>query len=151
MSAILLALGSALAYGAADFLGGVLSRKGHYARVSLLAQLAAGAGALLASLVVGGRPSTASLAWGALAGLGSGLGTLALYRGLARGRMNVVAPLSGVVAAALPALFGLLLGERPGPVAMAGLGLAFPAVWLTARTDQPRASSGTAAPSGALD
>jgi len=152
MTAILLALGSALAYGAADFLGGVLSRKGHYARISLIAQLAAGTGALLASLVVGGRPSAPSLAWGALAGLGSGLGTLALYRGLARGRMNVVAPLSGVVAAALPALFGLLLGERPGPAAMAGLGLAFPAVWLTARSeDQARASSGAAASSGALD
>jgi drug/metabolite transporter (DMT)-like permease len=150
MSAILLALASALAYGAADFLGGVLSRRSHYARVSLLAQIVAGTGSLVASLVVGGRPSGASLAWGALSGLGGGLGTLALYRGLARGKMNVVGPLSGVLAAALPALFGFVLGERPGPVAMAGLGLALPAVWLTAR---PEGTAGTAktASSGALD
>jgi drug/metabolite transporter (DMT)-like permease len=152
MSAILLALASALAYGAADFLGGVLSRRSHYARVSLLAQIVAGTGSLAASLVVGGRPSGASLAWGALSGLGGGLGTLALYRGLARGRMNVVAPLSGVLAAALPALFGLVLGERPGPAAMAGLGLALPAVWLTARTEAPTGTTAEkTAPSGALD
>jgi drug/metabolite transporter (DMT)-like permease len=152
VSAILLALASALAYGAADFLAGVLSRRSHYARVSLLAQLVAGSGSLLASLVVGGRPSGPSLAWGALSGLGGGLGTLALYRGLARGRMNVVAPLSGVLAAALPALFGLALGERPGPWAMAGLALALPAVWLTARTEEPAgATSARTGPSGAVD
>ena len=151
MSAILLALGSALGYGAADFIAGWLSRRSHYGRVSLVAQLAAGTGTVLASLVVGGRPSGVSLAWGALSGLGGGLGTLALYRGLARGRMNVVAPLSGVLAAALPALFGLLLGERPGPAAMAGLGLALPAVWLTARTEEPTGPDSARASSGALD
>ena len=153
MSAILLALASALAYGAADFLGGVLSRRSHYARVSLLAQIVAGTGSLVASLVAGGRPSGDSLAWGALSGLGGGLGTLALYRGLARGRMNVVAPLSGVLAAALPALFGLVIGERPGPAAMAGLALALPAVWLTARTEQAAGATAVAktGSSGALD
>jgi len=152
MSAILLALGSAFGYGAADFIAGWLSRRSHYARVSLLAQLAAGTCTLIASLLVGGRPSSASLAWGALSGLGGGLGTLALYRGLARGRMNVVAPLSGVLAAALPALFGLVLGERPGPAAMAGLGLALPAVWLTARTEEsPASPSASRASSGAID
>ena len=46
MSAILLALGSAVAYGAADFLAGWLSRRSHYARVSLLAQIVAGTGSL---------------------------------------------------------------------------------------------------------
>jgi drug/metabolite transporter (DMT)-like permease len=151
VSAVLLALGSALGYGAADFIAGWLSRRSHYARVALLAQLAAAMGTVLASLVVGGRPSGASLAWGALSGLGGGLGTLALYRGLARGRMNVVAPLSGVLAAALPALFGLLLGERPGPAALAGLGLALPAVWLTARTEEPAGSDSARASSGAID
>jgi drug/metabolite transporter (DMT)-like permease len=58
--------------------------------------------------------------------------------------MNVVAPLSGVLAAALPALVGLALGERPAPTALVGLGLALPAVWLTARTEHEDAGrSGT--------
>ena len=47
--------------------------------------------------------------------------------------MNVVAPLSGVLAAGLPALFGVALGERPSATATLGLVLALPAVWLTAR------------------
>jgi len=136
MLAILLALGSAVAYGAADFLAGWLSRRSDYARVGLLSQLAAAAGSILVSAAVGGHPSGASLWWGALSGLGGGLGTLALYRGLGRGRMNVVAPLSGVLAAGLPALFGFVLGERPAPGAMVGLVLALPAVWLTARAEE---------------
>ena len=135
MSAILLALGSALGYGASDFIAGWLSRKSHYARVGLLSQFTAATGCLLASVVVGGRPSSAALWWGALAGVGGGLGTLALYRGLGRGRMNVVAPLSGVLAAGLPALFGLAIGERPSAPALVGLVLALPAVWLTSSAD----------------
>ena len=137
MPAILLALGSAVGYGTADFLAGWLSRRRHWARVSLFTQLTAAAGAVVASAVVGGRPSGASLAWGALSGLGGGLGTLALYRGLARGRMSVVAPLSGVLAAGLPALLGVALGDRPSAPATIGLLLALPAVWLTARPDEP--------------
>ena len=136
MLAILLALGSAVAYGATDFFAGWLSRRSDYARVGLLAQLAAAAGSILVSAAVGGHPSGASLWWGALSGLGGGLGTLALYRGLGRGKMNVVAPLSGVLAAGLPALFGFALGERPAPGAMVGLVLALPAVWLTARPEE---------------
>jgi uncharacterized membrane protein len=136
MSAILLALGSALGYGGSDFVAGWLSRKSHYARVGLLSQLTAATGSLLVSAIVGGPASTASLWWGGLAGLGGGLGTLVLYRGLGRGRMNVVAPLSGVLAAGLPALVGLGLGERPSAAAMVGLVLALPAVWLTSSAEE---------------
>ena len=151
MTAILLALGAALAYGVTDFVAGWLSRRSHYARVAVIAQVVSGLGALLTSLVVGGRPSGASLAWGALSGLGGGLGTLALYRGLARGRMNIVAPLSGVLAAALPALLGLALGERPGPGAMVGLVIALPAVWLTARTEERGGSAPEASRTSVVD
>ena len=149
MVAILLALGAAVGYGSADFLAGWLSRRSHYARVGLLTQLAAGAGALAASLAVGGAASATSLLWGALSGLGGGLGTLALYRGLGQGRMSVVAPLSGVLAAGLPALLGLALGERPSAAVATGLGLALPAVWLTARPDGPAPAA--AGGSGVMD
>jgi drug/metabolite transporter (DMT)-like permease len=145
MSAILLALGSALGYGASDFLAGWLSRKSDYARVGLLSQVSAATGTVLVAALVGGPASTPSLAWGVFAGLGGGIGTLALYRGLGRGRMNVVAPLSGVLAAGLPALVGFALGERPSAWAMVGLVLALPAVWLTSSADgvQGRAPQGT--------
>src|SRR5262249_58114191 len=141
MSAILLALGSAVAYGGSDFVAGWLSGKSDYARVGLLSQLTAATGCVAVAAMVGGPTPAASLWWGALSGMGGGLGTLALYRGLGRGRMNVVAPLSGVLAAGLPALFGLVLGERPAPGAMVGLVLALPAVWLTARTEETAGST----------
>ena len=135
MVAILLALGAALGYGGSDFVAGWLSRKSHYARVGLLSQLTAAAGCVAVAALVGGTSSSVALGWGAFAGLGGGFGTLALYRGLGRGRMNVVAPLSGVLAAGLPALVGLALGERPSAAAMVGLVLALPAVWLTSSID----------------
>jgi len=128
--AVLLALAAALFYGASDFLAGWLSRRVDYARVGLVSQLSAAGGTLLASAIVGGDTGRSGLTWGAISGLGGGLGTLALYRGLGRGRMSVVAPLSGVLAAGIPALFGLATGERPSAVAGLGLALALPAVWL---------------------
>ncbi len=130
MLAVLLALGAAIAYGVGDFLAGWVSRRTHYARVGLISQLTAAVGAVLAAWVVGGGASASALRWGAISGVGGGLGTLALYRGLARGRMSVVAPLSGVLAAGLPALFGLATGERPSLAAASGLVLSMPAVWL---------------------
>ena len=57
-----------------------------------------------------GRPMGVDLKWGAVAGIGTGAGTAFLYRGLASGRMGVVAPLSAVGAALLPVAVGLLTG-----------------------------------------
>ena len=61
------------------------------------------------SLPAHARP--ADFAWALMAGSGSAVGTVFLYRGLARGRMGVVAPVSGVGAAVLPVV-GVALGER---------------------------------------
>ena len=56
-----------------------------------------------------GDPTDADLLWGAASGLGSGVGTVFLYRGLASGRMAVVAPVSAVGAAVVP----VVVGSRP--------------------------------------
>jgi drug/metabolite transporter (DMT)-like permease len=53
-----------------------------------------------------------------------------LYRALAEGRMSVAAPVSAVVAAALPVLVGLLRDGLPGIWVLAGFVLALAAVWL---------------------
>ncbi len=92
------------------------------------------AAAIVAVLVLDSDSPTASaLAWGALAGVGSGVGTLALYRGLTVGRMSVVAPLSAVLTAALPAVVGVATGDSLSPLRVAGLLLAFPAIALVSR------------------
>lgn len=127
--AILLALGAALAYGASDFLGGRASTRAHFAVVTSASTGVALLVALVAAPMVGGALAATPLAWGVVSGLGSGLGALFLYRGLARARVTVVAPTSGVLAAALPAGVAVVLGERPAPVTVLGLIIALPAVW----------------------
>jgi drug/metabolite transporter (DMT)-like permease len=47
--------------------------------------------------------------------------------------MNVVAPLSAVVAAFVPAIVGIATGERPSVIAVAGMAIALPAIWLVSR------------------
>src|SRR3954471_16888229 len=85
--AVVLALASALVYGAADFCGGMASRRATAFVVVALSQ-AAGLVALLAVLpVVGGSPTGADLAWGAAAGIAGSSGLVLFYRALAAGVM----------------------------------------------------------------
>lgn len=129
--AIILALLSALSYGGSDFLAGLASRRGNEGVVLMLVQPFGLVAALLALVWFrGDPPGIASLAWGAASGIGSGIGTAMLYRGLAIGRMSVVAPLSGVVAAIVPVIAGIFLGQKLSVAALAGIAAAIPAIGL---------------------
>jgi drug/metabolite transporter (DMT)-like permease len=130
---VLFSLGAALAYGLSDFLGGVVSRRTSVWPVALLACAGAGLGTLVLAFVVPGSPSGADVAWGLLAGVGSGVGTAFLYRGFAKGRMGVVAPVSAVGAALLPAAIAVLTGERPSTIVWVGMVAALPGIWLVSR------------------
>ena len=128
--AVVLALSSAVVYGASDFLGGLASRRATVFGVVALSQLA-GLVALVALLPwLGGPVTRADLGWGAAAGLVGATGLLVFFRALSRGVMSVVAPITAVTAAAVPVLAGLLGGNRIGPVAGAGILLALVAVVL---------------------
>ena len=147
-SAILIALVSAALYGAADFLGGLISRRASALAVVFVSQFA-GAVALLALLPLLPAATVAreDLIWGAVAGLGGGTGVALLYRALAIGTMSVVAPTTAVCAVAVPVAVAMLLGERPAALSLAGIGLALLAIVLISQSPQPAASphSGTGA------
>ncbi len=145
--AVLLSLAAALAYGLSDFVGGVVSRRTSAWPVAFVGTLAAFAGALVLALLTHGEPTRSDLAWGALAGVGSGAGTAFLYRGLAAGRMGVVAPISAVGAALLPVGVGVATGERPALLVWLGIAAAVPGIWLVSR--EPGGSGDLAA--GILD
>ena len=133
--AVVLALASAVVYGAADFLGGLSSRRASAFGVVALSQ-AVGLVVLLAVLPwLGGRVGPADLAWGAAAGLAGSAGLVVFFRALASGVMSVIAPVTAVTAAAVPVLVGLAGGERIGPVAAAGIVLALGAVVLVSAED----------------
>jgi uncharacterized membrane protein len=131
--AVVLSLVAALAYGLSDFVGGLASRRTSAWPVAFVGTVAALAGAVVLALVTHGSPSSVDLWWGALAGVGSGAGGAFLYRGLAAGRMGVVAPISAVGAALLPVCVGVATGERPDVLVWLGIVAAVPGIWLVSR------------------
>lgn len=119
---IVLGLGAALTYGAADFIGGLVSRRTAVICVVFLSQVVGSALLALAfPFVDSGAFDPAALWWGAAGGVAGSAGVVSLYHGLAVGRMSVVAPVTAVVGAGAPVIFGLALGERPGALALAGV------------------------------
>jgi len=117
--AIGLALSSALAWGVADFSGGLLTRRAPVVAVTFLSQ-AAGFAGLLAVWAVAGRALDLRALWlGAIAGVGGGLGLATLYQALALGTMSVVSPLVAC-GALVPFGISLATGERPPAIALAG-------------------------------
>lgn len=137
---VLLALGAAVAYGLSDFIGGLASRRTTAWPVALLGAAGGLAGAIALSVAVDGDPTAVDLLWGAASGLGSGVGTVCLYRGLATGRMAVVAPVSAVGAAVVPVVVGVAIGERPSVLVAIGIAIALPGIWLVARVPDAAAT-----------
>jgi drug/metabolite transporter (DMT)-like permease len=136
-----IAILASILYGAADFLGGLASTRAPTYSVVIVSQAA---GVLLLAIALPLLPAAtiapADLVWGAAAGCAGGIGVALLYRGLASGPMSVVAPVTAVCAVIVPVVVGLSLGERPGGVTLAGIGLAVVAVALagqSAHADEP--------------
>ena len=133
MVAALLALASSLSWGLADFMGGLQSRRNALLAVLLLSQSVALAALLVA--VAAGVPIEHDATATAIAAGSGALGIVALtafYRALAIGTMSIVAPVSAT-GAAVPVLVGLVSGERPRAVQVAGMALALIGVMLAAR------------------
>jgi drug/metabolite transporter (DMT)-like permease len=151
MIAVLLALGGAVGYGLSDFLGGLVSRRTTPWPVAFLACTGALLGSVALAVVRPGEPDPSHFAWAALAGVGSGAGSGFLYRGLAAGRMGVVAPISAVGAAVVPVAAGFVGGERPALLVWLGIAVALPAIWLVSREGPAAAGSAGAGAAGLLD
>ena len=122
---------TALSYGAADFTGEMASRKTSVSSVVVWSQ---GIGILTAlavlPLIGGARISSEAWFWGMAAGISGAAGLSFIYRGLAEGPAAVVSPSAALTGAALPVLFGFIIGERPGLLTWAGVLLAVPAILL---------------------
>lgn len=149
----LLALGSAVLYGAADFFGGLTARRANTIATVFVSQAV---GLLLLLLVLPFLPaasvSSRDWMWGFVAGLSGGIGVALLYRALAVGAMAVVAPTTAVIAAMIPVLFAFALGERLGLLTWGGVALALFAIALVSRPasedPNPRQANSRAFPPG---
>lgn len=138
----LLAFVSSLLYGAADFTGGLATRRAGVLSVVAVSQLS---GLVLLLLLLPflptASPSRADLLWGVSAALAGSVGVALLYHALAIGRMAVVAPTTAVCAVAIPALVSVLLGERPGPLAVTGILLGVGSIVLVSQQTESEAGA----------
>lgn len=133
---MLLGLGAAAVWGAGDFGGGLASRRTPVYGVVIVSQFTGGLLALGLALATGGTvPAGRDLLICAIAGGLGALGITMLYRGLALGRMGVVAPITGVLAAVIPVIAGFATEGVPGPLVLIGIGLAIVAVILVSRVE----------------
>ena len=135
--AILLGLLAAAFYGAADFCGGLSTKRSGTFAVAATSQ-AAGLVLLLAALpLLGGRFTHEALLYGFIGGACGGAGILLLYHALSIGKMGVVSPITAVLAAALPVLVGFARGDRLGSLQIVGIAVALVAVVLISLSAEP--------------
>lgn len=119
MTAILLALGASLAWGSADFGGGLLTRRFPVVAVAVVSQAAGFAALLAVTVATGASIDGHAFALGLLAGAGGGLGLAAFYRALSVGTVSVVAPVAAC-GAVLPLVLSLAAGDDPRALALVG-------------------------------
>ena len=130
------ALVAAATWGAGDFGAGMATKRLPAMVVLLGSQLVGLAGAVVGMALLGEPlPAPADAAWAAVAALFGAVGLTALYRALADGRMGIVAPITGLLTAAIPVAIGIATAGAPGPVRAVGFALALLAIVLVSLVD----------------
>ena len=134
--ASLLGLSSAIVWGAGDFCGGQASRRAAVLSVLALAEFTGFVLLIAAGFIVHETfPVAAAMAWSVAAGLSGTIGLGSLYKGLSIGRASVVAPVSAVIGAIIPALFTAYRLGLPGGVKILGFVLALAAIVLASQSN----------------
>lgn len=145
MVALLLSLVAALGYGVSDFVGGLAARRVAVLRVVVASYPVGMIGMALIAPFAGGTLTTPALIFGILSGLVGGAAILSYYAALAAGPMSVVAPLTAILVAGIPLIFGLVQGEHLSVVALIGAGVAIVAILLVSKQkDAQEGESATA-------
>lgn len=129
LAVLFLGLTASLSWGVSDFAGGWLARRAPLLGVALATQLV-GLVLAIGAAAARGEPALGpgDVGWAVLAGLLVSVGLVALYGGLAVGRMGIVAPVTGLLVASIPVIAGTALQGMPPPVTLLGIGLAIVAV-----------------------
>jgi drug/metabolite transporter (DMT)-like permease len=121
---VLLALGSAMLYGVADFLGGVASRRIPVLLATTINSAFASVVLIVVLLVAGGVWSGPAISGGIVAGVLAAVGFLTFYAALAAGPISLMSPLMALLSSAVPVIVALVLGDQLGPIAWVAIVLA---------------------------
>jgi drug/metabolite transporter (DMT)-like permease len=131
--AVLFALLAAAAYGVSDFVGGLASRRVHAITVLLVTYPVGAVLMLLLLPAYGGPISVNTILWSIAGGLAGLAGVSLMYWSLAHAPMNIVSPVTAVLAAGVPVIAGVVIGERPSVSNWSGILLGLLAVVLISR------------------
>src|SRR6266849_5843409 len=136
---VIFGLAASLCWGSGDFSGGLASRRANASSV-VIAAYAVGFVLLVALALLWKEPfpSPVDIVWGGLAGLAGVIGLISFYSALSIGRMGIVAPVSAVLTAALPVLFGTFTEGLPSLLQLGGFVLALFAIMLISRPEQAK-------------
>lgn len=134
MLSIVFGLLSALTWGAGDFTGGLATRKVGAVRAVFYASVI-GLIAVLSCAYLFGEPFPAIsiLLTAVIAGVFGCLGLLLLYAAMANGTMSIAAPVSALLAAALPVMVGMVTEGLPELLTLLGFLFALLAVWMVSQ------------------
>jgi uncharacterized membrane protein len=127
---VALGLIGALAYGGADFYGGLAARRSSTILTTLGVALVGLVGLALTSPFVAAVSSYDAWFYGAASGLAGAIGIGLLYGSLAIGPMSILSPATAFISAIVPVSVGLSQGEGGGTFFYVALGLALLAVVL---------------------
>jgi len=128
-------------WGTSDFAGGLGSRRANAFTLTAFSGVCALALMIATALSLQSEfPSRASVQWALLAGGIGGFSLALFYRALAAGQMGLTAPISALLAAAIPALADVAIEGAPRRWTLAGFMLAIVAIWLITRPEPAPAS-----------
>ncbi|HEX8816275.1 MAG TPA: DMT family transporter [Terriglobales bacterium] len=129
-------LGTMLAWGVSDFLGGYFSRTIN----AFLLTLGVNIGGLVCMVTLAalsGAPllPARAIAWVVAGGMMGGGSLAVFYQALALGRMGITAPVAAVLSAAIPTAFSLATEGMPAPIHLVGFVVAGIGIWLISRSE----------------
>ena len=121
---VVLALGSALLYGVADFMSGVAARRIPVVVATTINYAFATVVLVIVVLAVGGVWSNPAIISGVVAGVLAAVGFLTFTAALAAGPISLMTPLIALLSSAVPVVVALVLGDRLEPIAWIAIGVA---------------------------
>ena len=130
MLTVLLGFSGAIVFGAADFLGGLASKRVGSMRVTALAALTGFVTLLLASLWIPGTLGSGAIFWGILSGISGSMAIMLLYASLAIGPMSILSPLGALVSAIVPITWASIQGQALGPLGYVAIAIGLVAIVL---------------------
>lgn len=129
-------------WGAADFAGGVGSRRANAFVVTAFSHACAFAWMFPIALTQHAPfPDRASILWAVAAGAIGGFSLAIFYGALAAGQMGLTAPIAALLGAAIPTLADIAMEGAPSRWMIVGFALAIVAIWLITRPEPAPESS----------